>query len=98
MKKVLISLVVVAVVAINVINVTVVLTKNSKMSSVTIENIQAMSECENSVKESGTKIVTTVCNRRTTKTGEKEKRWCTISSTTSCWYDNKGNGQSADEN
>jgi hypothetical protein len=93
MKKVLISLVVVAIVAVGVINFNLGLTENHKVSNLTLHALAE--ECEDGIKEQGTKITVTVCNRRTSTTGEEESRWCTLSSSNSCWFDNKGNGQQA---
>jgi hypothetical protein len=68
--------------------------EKSVFSTLTLERISAYtSECENTVTKSGSTYVTKVCDSKSIKNAQKEKRYCTVPwKGSTCWYDNKGNG------
>lgn len=61
-----------------------------KSTDLKMNRLEALAECENSVKVNGSIITTTVCNRKTNLAGTIGKVKCNATATTSCSFTNVG--------
>ncbi|GHT61489.1 hypothetical protein AGMMS50239_12500 [Bacteroidia bacterium] len=64
--------------------------QSNKLSAVSLANVEALAECENTVNTSGSIITVTVCNRKTNVGGTLLGVSCNADATTSCSFTNVG--------
>ena len=90
MKKIILGIAVLAVIAVAAVNVNLSATQKSDMSLLTLTNIEALAECEDTVTREGGLIITTVCNRKTSLLDAILNIKCGTDATTTCSYSNVG--------
>lgn len=87
-KKIFGGIAIMAVAAMIVLNLS--FAKINGMSNLTLYNVEALAECENTVVTSGPIITVTICNRKTTLAGRALNLCCDKEATTSCQFTNNG--------
>jgi hypothetical protein len=63
-------------------------TESSELSSISLANVEALAECEDTVERSGGIIIVTVCERKTPWYSGVMGVSCSKSATTSCQFSN----------